>query len=336
MADLRAPGKQDKSIALVTGNATETKLYRDVLDKLIARMAASYVYWLRGKYEQAVSANQDAGRIPDPETDFAMDAGPKGDADKLYGELKRLRDYWTSYFDKLALDIAQNAVSRWYRANTRSWDSNVKRAGFDIKMQLSASQQVILRAKITENVSLIKSLPENFITQTEGSVLRAFTAGRDIAPLADEIKQHADVSTRRAALIARDQVNKASAQMNDARQRELGLQFAYWVHSSAGKEPRLKHVTAGREQWVYVVGKGIDFNDGFGPVLPGQAINCRCSCRTIIPAIGRGDVVSMDDLEPVPGYAGAYRARKGKTAGERSKMDVEKTRSPKGSPVKYS
>jgi uncharacterized protein with gpF-like domain len=332
--EIRAPGKKDTTLAPVRVNADRERTYSTALQNMVRAMTASYEYWLAGKYDAAVEANADADRIPDLAQDAKKGAG-KTTRD-LFGELTRLRKYWADYFDKFATKLAEQATDAWYKDNANSWTGKLKRAGFDIKMQLTPSQTLILKTKVRENVALIKSIHEDYHKNVEGVVSRAFIAGRDLSTMTDKIKDAGGVSTRRAAFIARDQANKATAQMNDARQRELNLKFAYWIHSSAGREPRLKHVTAGREQWIYIVGEGIDFKDGFGHVLPGSAINCRCTSRTIIPALGRGDVQSLDDLEPVPGYPGAYRAKKGKSAGAKTGIDVVDTRVRKGEPVKYS
>jgi hypothetical protein len=188
---------------------------------------------------------------------------------------------------------------------------------------------------VPENVALIRSIQQQYHTDIEGIVSRNFLKGRDLASMADEIKAKSGVSARKAALIARDQSNKATAQMNSARQKDLDLPWATWVHSSGAKEPRHNHVRAGREQWVFNTQQGIDFGDGFGYVLPGEAIYCNCTARTIIPALGRGDIESEDDLKHVTGFPGAYSAKAGKSAGAPMKQDVTKTRLP-GQTVKYS
>lgn len=299
-------------------------------------MSASYEYWIDSRYAAAVAANQDAGRIPDP--DMAVDAKSGGVArvtGALFKEMARLRKYWSDYFDDFAKKLADQTAEDWEQDNTRAWTGKLGRAGFDIKMQVTPAQTLIVRAKVAENVALIKSIQESYHKEVEGIVLRNFIAGRDLAPMAEQIKARGGVSTRRAAFIARDQSNKATAELNSARQRELGLTWATWVHSSAGKEPRHKHVMAGREQWVFNTQDGIDFKDGFGTVKPGEAINCRCGSRTIIPAIGRGDIRGLEDLHAVSGYPGAYRAKPGRDAGPKPKQDVTKTRLP-GQPVKYS
>lgn len=330
--ELRAPGKKDITLGPIAPNAQSRLKYQRALQKAVANMSASYEWWIGSKYRRALEANQAAGRL----ADIAMDATPFGDASDLFKELARLRGYWTKYFDNFAKKLAGQATAAWYRDNSNAWGGKLKRAGFDVPMMLTPSQQLILKAKVPENVALIKSIQQEYHKDIEGIVSRNFLKGRDLAAMSEEIKKRGNVTQNRAAFIALDQSNKATAQMNDARQRELGIQYCVWIHSSAGKEPREKHVRAGREQWVFKVGQGINFGDQFGEVLPGEAINCRCTSRSIIPALGRGDIESDEDLEPVSGYPGAYRARAGKSAGAKMKQDVTKTRAPAGSPVKYS
>lgn len=335
--ELRNPGKRDIVLGAVVPNAQTEAIYRRDLAKAIANMSASYEYWLRAKYRRALETNQAAGRLPDPSLAHDADLpGPSESAGDLFDELARLRAHWEEHFETLAAKLAAQAVRSMYNDNTLAWGSKLKRAGFDIELQLTPAQKLILKAKVPENVALIRSIQQDYHKDVEGIVSRNFLKGRDLAAMADQIKERGGVTTKRAALIARDQSNKATAQMNAARQQELNLRFATWLHSSGAKEPRRYHVQAGREQWVFDTQVGIDFGDGFGHVLPGEAIRCSCHGRTIIPALGRGDIESFEDLEPVSGFPGAYRARAGKSAGEKQKQDVEQTRSPAGSPVKYS
>lgn len=326
MMELRNPGKRDKTLAPITPNAQTRLKYQRALDRAIVNMQASYEWWIGARYRVAVEANQNAGRL-------AMDASPFTD---LFAELAKLKKYWTNYFDKFAKTLAEQTTEAWYKDNATQWQGKLKRAGFDVPMQLTPSQRLILKTKIPENVALIKSIQEQYHGDIEGIVSRNFLKGRDLAAMSEEIKKRGKVSQNRAAFIARDQSDKATSQMNDARQRELGIKYCTWQHSTASKEPREKHVRAGREQWVFKVGGGIDFGDQFKTVLPGEAINCHCTSRSIIPALGRGDIESDDDLEPVAGFPGAYRAKAGESAGKKQQQDVTKTRSPAGSPVKYS
>jgi uncharacterized protein with gpF-like domain len=272
-------------------------------------MLDSYLWWLSSRYREAVESNAAAGRVPD----LAQDASPKSAQQRLLAELSRLQTYWQKHFEQLANKLVRRWAGASYKDNANAWKAQARRAGFTVDMRLTPAQATVLDTAVANNVALIKSIPAQFATDVQGIVSRSFVAGRDLATMADELRKRGGVTVDRAALIARDQSNKLTADMNSARQRELGLQWAVWKHSSAGKEPRPNHVKAGREEWIFDTQIGIDFGDKFGHVLPGQAINCRCGSRTLIPAIGRnlasGKVFDPDKLEPVPGFPGAYRQR---------------------------
>jgi SPP1 gp7 family putative phage head morphogenesis protein len=102
--------------------------------------------------------------------------------------------------------------------------------------------------------------------------------GRDLGTLSKGLQKQFGVSKRRAALIARDQNNKATAVIARTRQQSLGITQAKWRHSHAGKTPRPSHVHADGE--VYDIAKGM-YLDGEW-VWPGTAINCRCTSQPII------------------------------------------------------
>lgn len=270
-------------------------------------MAKSVEYWTQAKYRAALEANQAAETIPDPDAARAQDAAPSSTTTELFRELIDLRKRWERYFAALARRLAPDVVNSAYKANKVAWQGRVKREGFDIPLQLTAAQRTIMDVKVADNVALIKSIPSQYFTKIEGDVSRGFLAGRDLEAIAKELRGTAEATTKRAALIARDQSNKLTAQMNSARQRELGIRFAYWKHSSAGKEPRPNHVRASREGWIYDVSVGIDFGDQFGFVLPGEAICCKCTGRSIIPAVD--EEIGPDELEPIAGFPGAYRKK---------------------------
>ena len=308
-APLRMPGRDDKVLAPVSVDRQTEAMYRRKLERTIALMAASYLRAIERKYGRALEANVDAGRLPD----IAQDAStpPGAMSSDMFDEMKRLRDYWQRYFDTFAREVTVGAFEDLYVDNQRAWQSRLRNAGFDIKLDMTPSQRLVMKAKVQENVALIRSISQEYHTAVEGEVLRHFIAGRDLKGLQDKIVERGKVTTNRAAFIARDQCNKATAQFNSARQRELGLRFARWQHSSAGKEPRPDHVRAGRDHWYFDTQIGIDFGDRFGQVLPGEAINCRCSSRTVIPGMGRAEDegFSPERLEPVPGFPGAFRLR---------------------------
>ncbi len=307
MTEIRMPNRRATQLPAVAPAHTTESRYSKQLRRAVAAMTAAYRAAVMRVYQRALEANQDAGRV---QGEMAQDATtPSGDAQDMFSELKRLRAHWDDYFAAFANETARNVFSQMYDDNVRAWQTRLRGAGFDVKLKLTPSQQLIMRAKVQENVALIKSIPQQYHTAIEGDVLRGFIAGRDLAAIQDALIKRGHSTQDRAALIARDQANKATAQFNAARQRELDLKYAKWIHSSAGKEPRPDHVKAGKEGWYFDTQKGIDFGDKFGFVLPGEAINCRCVSHTVIPALAADRGFDPAKLEPVPGFPGAYRLK---------------------------
>jgi len=112
-------------------------------------------------------------------------------------------------------------------------------------------------------------------------LMQSVQNGRDIEYLTKAIEKRTGITKRRAARIALDQNNKATAVMVRTRALELGVTKARWLHSAGGKTPRPEHVKFSGQ--TFDLAKGHDFNNGEGVVWPGTAINCRCVSVPIVP-----------------------------------------------------
>ena len=144
-------------------------------------------------------------------------------------------------------------------------------------------QRDILQATIQSNVELIKSIPAQYLTQVQGSVMRSVQTGRDLGTLAKELQEHYGVTKRRAAFIARSQNNLATASMTrESRQTELGITEAIWTHSGGGKHPRPSHLAAGRSKTKYDVKTGWYDPEVGKNIWPGELPNCRCVSRAVV------------------------------------------------------
>ena len=124
-----------------------------------------------------------------------------------------------------------------------------------MKFKMTRAMRDIMAATVGQQVSLIKSIPSQYFTNIGGLVMRSVQTGRDLEQLTKDLKAQFGVTHRRAAFIARDQNNKATASMTRARQEELGLNDAIWVRSGAGKHPRPTHVAMDGKK--YDVRKGM-------------------------------------------------------------------------------
>jgi SPP1 gp7 family putative phage head morphogenesis protein len=119
-----------------------------------------------------------------------------------------------------------------------------------------------------QNASLIKSIPTRYFSEIEASTIEAFRSGTRAEDLADDLQDRYGVSESRAELIARDQIGKLNAQVNETRQRELGVEHFTWRTS---KDERTCPVCAPLDGKVF----SWDKPPAKGP--PGE-IHPRCRC----------------------------------------------------------
>jgi uncharacterized protein with gpF-like domain len=262
VADLVSPTGQDIVLRGVHPNMGIEAAYKRKLSKMVAAMSKSVEYWIAAEYR---------AQLPD----MAMDAP----IDDLNKKLAALSKDWQKKFDDGALNLAT-----WFASASKSYSDNsmqkiLKDAGFTVKFKMSKSARVRFKAVVSENVGLIKSIPEQYFTQIEGLVMRSASRGRDLAYLTKELKNRYEITDRRAKLIAIDQNNKATALFVQQDQIDLGLTDADWQHSTAGKEPRESHVAASGKR--YKIAKGMLIEGEH--IFPGEKIRCRCISRAVIP-----------------------------------------------------
>lgn len=251
-----------KTIPPVRPNAGIRAAYRQKLDALIDEMSASVEYWVKAGY-----------RSNPPE--MAQDASPARELQAIVSKLgKRWQKRFNTAADELATYFATKAIDR----SDAALRAILKKSGLSVEFTMTRAANDAYQAVVNENVSLIKSIPSQYFTQIEGSVMRAVQKGGDIGGLVKDLQDQYGVTKRRASLIARDQNAKAVATITRVRQTELGITKAIWLHSAGGKTPRPSHVAySGKE---YDIAKGA-FIDGEW-ILPGEKINCRCCSRSII------------------------------------------------------
>lgn len=201
--------------------------------------------------------------------------------------LDKLAERWTTKFDGMAHRIADKFASDAWTATDNGVRASFKRAGFTVKFRPTRVMQFAYSVRVSENVNLIRSIPQQYLKAVTTKVWASVTTGSDLNQLTRDIEKIYGVATRRAALIARDQNNKAKASFEAARRAELGIEEAIWTHSAAGIEPRPTHVKASRDRVRYNVKDGWLDPATNKRIWPGTEINCRCLSKSIIPGITR-------------------------------------------------
>lgn len=247
-------------------NAGLTVAYRMKLEKLIEEMDTSVQYWVRARYKNN-------------EPLMAMDDVLP--ANELTRTMRALTKRWLKNFDNAAWELADYFTGAVGARTDAALRKILRDGGWSVKFRMTRSMRDVFNATRAQNVALIKSIPEQYLKNVEGAVMRSVQRGRDLGQLTAYLEKNYGVTRRRAAFIARSQNNLATASMNNARQQELGVVKAKWRHSGAGKHPRPTHVANNGK--LYDVKKG-----WFDPaikrwILPGEEPNCRCVSISVIP-----------------------------------------------------
>lgn len=188
---------------------------------------------------------------------------------------------WVSRFDEMSADIAASFAERSSRATQVSMLATLKAAGFTVRFKPTKAIEDAYRAVISSNISLIKSIPAQYLKDVQTSVWNAVMNGSDLETLSRDLVKNYGVSYRKAAFIARDQNAKAKATIEQTRRAGLGLTKGIWMHSGADKDPRKTHLAANGK--VFDLAKGIYDKDVGKWVQAGELPGCTCTSRALVP-----------------------------------------------------
>jgi len=230
--------------------------YRKRLTAALEEMHRSIMWWIKAAY-----------RSNTPH--LAQDETP---AETLRKAIRKLTRRWTSRFNVLADDLASYFAQAVNERSDAALKTALKKGGFTVEWTMTRAQRDVVGSVVNENVALIKSIPQRYLQGVEGAVMRSVQTGRDLGQLTKDLQEQFGVTKRRAALISRDQNNKATAALTRARQLEIGVEEAVWLHSHAGRSPRKAHQAMNGK--TYDIKKGMWDPDEKAYVLPGELINC--------------------------------------------------------------
>lgn len=241
-------------------NAGIEAWYRRQLNNAITEMQKSLMYWLQAEYKK---------------TGIAQDQDPSR---RMQIAIKYLSRKWLKHFDDLSLILANKFVEKNQKHTDFSLYTAFRDMGFTVNLTMTDSMATAFNATRSEQVNLIRTIPQHHLNRVESLVNESVARGRDLGYLTKALQQEFGVTKKRAALIARDQNNKATTVLQATRQMDLGITHGIWRHSHAGKVPRPSHVNVDGQK--FEIAKGL-FLDGEW-VRPAEAINCRCFYTPIV------------------------------------------------------
>lgn len=205
--------------------------------------------------------------------------------DEFNAELNRtiakLSDKWSQRFDHNAERLAWRFMRKVDQRTAAALAVQLKEISADYKARRTMDVSRVMQEAVTKNVSLIKTIPEQFHRRIEAMVTTSMSHQRDLHFLTKSIRESYDVSSRRAALIARDQANKITNEIAIQRSLSAGITRGIWQHIPGKYSSRKTHLA--------MDGKAFDLTEGMWDadegkcVKPGELIACNCRYRAIIP-----------------------------------------------------
>ena len=193
--------------------------------------------------------------------------------------LSGLMDKYDPLFRKWAKKAAKRMVERNLKHSSRQINKSLREISKDFVVQpdfMSDRLREITTASINEAVGLIKLIPQKYLTEVSGAVMRSIQPGGEgMKSLIPFLNDKYDQNIRHARLVAHDQTRKTFTNISTARLTAAGVKEFEWRHSHGGKHPRKLHEELSGKVFRYDEPPYI--GDMYGqPVygLPAQLPNC--------------------------------------------------------------
>ena len=195
--------------------------------------------------------------------------------------MNKLLDYWNKRF----ADMAQVAVAQMQK-------QAVSNSGAAMAMNLkvfsenrltlnpnliTAEMKEMLTASAAESTALIKSIPQKYLGDLGGSVMRSIVSGNGLADLVPELERHTVAIKNWAKNTALDQTRKVYTHTNIERLKKAGIKQFEWVHSGGGLHPRKLHQEMNGK--IYDMDNPPVIGTMYGEEVrgfPSDMPNCRC------------------------------------------------------------
>ena len=200
-----------------------------------------------------------------------------------------LREKWYKIFTKRARQMNRWLVDTVKKRTRKDIMKQLKDIGMVLTPNYTDSEKTLIDSIVTEGVDLIVTIPKHYFHEVQETVRDAVERGGDRAAIKEAIEDKFDhplVKTekqaeRRAELIAKDQVQKATQGFAIENAKAYGATKGEWIHIPGEKSSRITHMEM--DGHTFDLDKGLYDPDVGEFVLPGQLIYCMCSCSFLFP-----------------------------------------------------
>lgn len=185
----------------------------------------------------------------------------------------------------VAKTMAKKMVYNISSKNKKSFEKSLKnQTGVDLSAILvDDGLTEFLDAQVSKNVSLIKSIPQEYFKSIETVVMNGVANGLRFEEIAKQIGGIKGISSvngklqNRIKLIARNETSNINASINKMRQESLGVKEFKWV-TAHDERVRPSHAKINGNIYSW---DNLPTVDGV-KTSPGQSINCRCIAIPVI------------------------------------------------------
>lgn len=187
---------------------------------------------------------------------------------------------WEPRFSRLAKRIVKRMIARNVRYSATSVNNSLKQIdkslGIDVSY-ISERLSDVIKASTEEAVSLIKLIPQKYLSEVQGQVARSITTGDGLKSLVPFLNEKYEGNIRHARNVALDQTRKSYANINKVRLQENGVTHFVWRHTSGSAHPRKDHIAMNGKTFAFAeppkIGRMYG-KDVYG--LPSDLPYCRC------------------------------------------------------------
>lgn len=200
--------------------------------------------------------------------------------------LNGLLDKYEPMFGRLAKKATKRMIGRTLRNSAATLGMSLREMSANVTLKTDAIDdrlREVISASTTEAVGLIKLIPQKYLGDVQGQVMRSITSGSGLQDLLPYLTEKYGQNVRHARNVAMDQTRKSYSNINAARMQALGVQQYEWVHTGGSAHPRKDHQEMNGK--VFRLDEPPVIGVMYGQEVrgkPGDLPNCRCRMRPLV------------------------------------------------------
>lgn len=198
--------------------------------------------------------------------------------DRLAASFKQLETLYNS-IDGPIQEVSSEFVNSANRINKKRFYAAVENSiGIDMQRLVDSEGLTnVLQSSVNENVSLIKSIKNEYFKKIQTIIYNGTIQGNSSKSMIQLISEAGKVNTNRAKIIARDQSSKINSALTRIRSTELGSESYVW---RTAEDDRVRPTHKAHNGKIYRWDKP-PADTG----APGDDVLCRCVAIPIINTV---------------------------------------------------